>query len=76
MGSAELTLLRLLVAWAACLAFRLGLCGEGEGRAIVTEDAAEVEEKAALNGEKNRRLGFDGVVKLTPREIWLRQGLQ
>jgi hypothetical protein len=49
MDSTELTLLRLLVALAACLAFRLGLCGEGEGRAIVTVDAADVEKKAASN---------------------------
>ena len=47
MASAALTFLLLLlpVAWApppACLAFRLGLWGEGNGRAMVTEDAGDV----------------------------------
>jgi hypothetical protein len=52
MDSAGLTLRRLLVAWAACLALRLGLCGEGEGLAIVTEYAAGIGEAAALNARE------------------------
>jgi len=43
------TLRKLLGALAACLNFRLGLCGEGDGLAIVTEDAAEIREQASLN---------------------------
>jgi hypothetical protein len=44
MDSAALTFLLLLppVAWPACLAFRLGLCGDGDGLAMVTEDAGDV----------------------------------
>jgi hypothetical protein len=54
MVSALLTLLMLTLptrfaALAPCLALRLGLCGDGDGLAIVTEGAIEVREDAALN---------------------------
>lgn len=39
---------------APCLALRLGLCGDGDGLAIVTEDAAEVGEDAALDVSMDR----------------------
>ena len=52
----------VVVAWAPCLALRLGLCGEGDGLAIVTEYAAGVGEEAASNAGES---GVEVVVGLS-----------